>query len=144
MRLFLFISFLVSSAWLYGQNSIFGPWEGVITQNEGGYRSEYVMQCSFILEGDEVKGRTYIYVDDIFVEMEVKGKVHSDVLLRLEDVRIIDSEEQQGMEWCMKSYQLVLKRVQQEWHLEGYWQGTTTFSRCVPGKVKLKREIPRS
>ena len=138
------LGLLLSTATLFAQNKVFGAWEGVITQNEGGYRSEYILNCSFIQDGEDVIGRTFIFVDDIFVEMEVKGKLYSDVLLNIEDIKIIDSDQHEGMEWCLKKYQLVLKKTGNRIELEGHWQGHTTFSDCIPGKVKLVQKLPRA
>ncbi|MEO1628416.1 MAG: hypothetical protein AAFV25_24935, partial [Bacteroidota bacterium] len=59
-------------------------------------------------------------------------------------IRMIDYKVRDGMEWCDKRYQLVLKREEDDWVIEGYWQGDTNFSACVPGRIFLRKTSPRA
>ncbi|MEM9918213.1 MAG: hypothetical protein AAF990_08970 [Bacteroidota bacterium] len=126
--------------------NIAGQWEGVATQNEGGFRSEYKLQLFLFQKGDSITGRSYVTIDDaqIYVDMEVKGSIHSGILIRMSDIRMIDFKVKEGMEWCNKRYQLVVKREDNELVIEGYWQGDTSFSSCVPGRIYLRRYAPRA
>ncbi len=123
---------------------ISGYWRGTITQNEGGYRSEYVLELRITQKGDSITGKSFVFVDNIFAEMDISGNFHSGIYLQLKDDRIVTHEELDGMEWCIKSYQLLLKKKGAEWRLEGHWQGLTSFSNCIPGRVYLKKTIPRT
>lgn len=121
-----------------------GYWKGTITQNEGGYRSEYVLELWIYQKEDSIIGKSYVFVDNIYAEMEISGSIHSDVYLQIKDDKIISHEELEGMEWCIKSYQLLLKQTGGVMRLEGHWQGITSFSSCIPGKIYLKKSIPRA
>jgi hypothetical protein len=86
-----------------------------------------------------------VQVDDIFAEMEIAGQVHSGMLALMRDVRIVNKKERQGMEWCSKTYQLIYSKIGTNTEkLDGHWQGFTSFSSCIPGKVFLRRMRPRA
>ena len=91
-----------------------------------------------------ITGRSYVYVDSIYAEMNLIGDVHSGIYLQLEDEKILDHLELHGMEWCIKTYQLLLKQNGDVLRLEGHWQGKTSFSTCVPGRIFLKKTVPRA
>jgi len=130
---------------LSAQTDLTGYWEGEITQFEGGYRSNYAFELLLTQKGDKIEGRSYVYVDNIFSVMKVEGKVLSDgLVLTLEDTEMVDSKVLNGMEWCIKSYYLVFKKDGETWRLDGSWMGKTSFTTCVPGKVFLKKIIPRA
>ncbi len=136
--IFCFLFFLASA------QDINGYWRGTITQDEGGYRSEYILELWIYQKGDSIIGKSYVFVDSIYAEMEISGTLFSDVYLQIKDDRIISHEELEGMEWCIKSYQLLLKQTGSALRLEGHWQGVTSFSSCIPGKIFLKKSIPRA
>lgn len=119
-----------------------GIWQGIITQDEGGYRQKYNVKLSLEANGGELTGESYISTDDIFVRMEFRGKVVNGMFIKLEDERIIEHKIKPSMEWCMKSYQLVFKY--KEDRIDGFWQGETSIGTCVPGKVHLSRYIPKA
>ncbi len=123
---------------------ISGYWVGTITQEEGGFRPEYKMELFIEQKGKRVSGRSFVRVDNIYAEMEITGSLHSGIYLRLADNNIISHQELEGMEWCIKDYQLLLKVDDAVWRLEGHWQGKTTFSNCVPGQILLKKSEPRA
>lgn len=143
MRYVLFL-FLCLLSFQGMSQDISGLWQGTITQNKGAYRTEYALELVIIQKGEAIEGRSYVFVDDIFAEMDIEGDFHSGVYLQMKDTKIISHEELDGMEWCIKSYQLLLKKNNGEWSLEGHWQGDTSFSSCIPGRIKLKRAVPRA
>lgn len=121
-----------------------GSWVGVITQNEGGYRSKYDFEMVLVQNGDKITGRTYVTVEGIFAEMELEGEVHKGSYLRWHETKILHSRKSDGMEWCIKRGQLELKKEKDLLRLEGFWSGETTFGDCIPGKIVLKKGIPRA
>jgi hypothetical protein len=123
---------------------ITGRWIGTITQNEGGYKSEYSFEMYLRKEDGKIVGRSYVSTDKIFAEMELEGELLNDSYFRWEESKIVESDELQGMEWCLKRGQLLLKKKKDVWRMEGFWQGSTTFSDCIPGKVYLRKTIPRA
>lgn len=120
-----------------------GTWKGVITQADG-YRAEFGIELNLTQKGKKLMGRSYVFVDSIYAEMNIEGIVHSSSIILIKDLEILDSKLTEGLEWCMKNYQLVLKKEGPIWKLEGHWQGKTTGKDCDPGKVKLKRLVPRA
>lgn len=138
------IFLLLLFAELVAAQDVAGYWKGITTQNEGGYSAEYVFELWLSQKEDTVVGKAYVFVDSIYAEMAVSGFVENGVYLNIQDDKIIDHEELQGMEWCIKTYQLLLKNQDGVWKLEGNWQGATSFSICTPGKIYLKKAIPRA
>jgi len=129
----------------FGQTTLLsGLWKGTITQNEGGYRSTYDLELYIFQDGKEISGRSYVMVDNIYAEMVIEGDVKANLYLKIRDTHILDHQEREGMEWCIKDYQLLLKREGELLRLEGLWQGSTSFSTCVPGKINLKKVSPRA
>ena len=128
----------------FSQDELSGYWKGKITQEDGGYIPEYSFEIQMLQLEDSITGRSYVFVDSIYAEMNLSGNIHSEIFIELKDEKIIDHEELQGMEWCIKKYQLFLKRNEDTLYLEGHWQGETSFSTCVPGKIFLEKKIPRA
>ncbi len=123
-----------------------GYWTGEITQEESDYRyaAKYQLEMMLIEKNGVVTGKSYVKVDNIFAEMEMSGSFTNDIVLTVKDLGINRSRVETGMEWCLKSYILLLKKEDKEWILEGHWQGSTSFSTCTPGKVKLKKGVHRA
>ncbi|MEL6636458.1 MAG: hypothetical protein AAFW73_14740 [Bacteroidota bacterium] len=120
-----------------------GSWQGVVTQEEG-YSTEYALELYLRQDGNKITGRSYVSVDSIYAEMEIEGVALADKILMIKDIRIIDDEIIEKLEWCIKSYQLMLRREQDVWHLEGRWQGKTSTNDCTPGQVYLRKSVPRA
>lgn len=139
-----FLLMLFFSIDLVGQTNLSGTWEGKIEQTQGDVHSEFDLTMKIVQSGNSIIGRSIIKVDDMYVEMEIRGTVHSGVFTQIKDTRIIDSKQRDGVEWCDKSYQLVYKLLEKKMILEGHWQGNTSFSTCVPGKITLFKKIFRA
>ncbi|MEN0006615.1 MAG: hypothetical protein AAF798_20850 [Bacteroidota bacterium] len=125
------------------QDLFSGQWLGSITQNDGGYRPTYSFEMYLNQNGKEVTGRSYVYFDDYFAEMELKGRIKGRTVTFYE-VKIVNFEEPEGMVWCMKKGQLRLRGVKKGYRLEGPWQGETQFGPCVPGLILLSKVVPRA
>ena len=126
------------------QDKFDGLWTGTITQEEGGESIPFRFELYLKQDGDRVTGRSYVFADGIYAEMELEGDIHSDFYLHFQELKIVDSEVHEGMEWCIKSGHLVLKRKGKTLRLEGAWRGKTSFSSCTPGKVLLEKEEDRA
>lgn len=123
---------------------ISGHWKGKITQDDGGYRPEYILEMWLVQKGDSITGKSFVFVDNIYAEMNISGSLAGGFYLRLKDEHIVSHEVLQGMEWCFKTYQLLVKNKENNLTIEGTWDGKTSFSKCIPGKIYLKRIIPRA
>ena len=124
--------------------AISGYWVGENTQDGDGYSSSYEVEMHLVESKGKVSGKTFVKVDDIFAEMKVAGTFENGLMLTLKDVEISDIKIKPGMEWCMKTYVLLLKKQEGEWLLEGHWHGKTSFNTCTPGKVVLRRGVHRA
>jgi hypothetical protein len=126
------------------KSNISGQWEGVVTQDEGGYKSEYTFELYLTQSGNKITGRSYVFIDEIFAVMELKGTIKSGKLLFLEETKVLDHRKYEDMEWCIKKMQLVFSYENDELKLDGYWQGKSPEGDCIPGKIYLKKEVPRA
>ncbi len=121
-----------------------GCWRGVITQEEGGFRPEYGMELYLKQEGNKVYGRSFVYFDKVYAEMSIEGVVIGSKILQLRETEITAMKRVEGMEWCLKNAMLNLAKTRAPWRLEGAWNGFTSFGPCIPGKIILKKSIPRA
>ncbi|MFZ2900759.1 MAG: hypothetical protein WA004_19150 [Saprospiraceae bacterium] len=129
---------------LAGQINLSGTWKGIITQDEGGYRSTYDFELVIKQDGNKITGRSFVKIDDIFATMELEGEFSGGVIFRFQETAIVDSKKFDGLEWCVKRGQLLFKQDKEGWKLEGFWQGVTEFTTCIPGKIFLKKANPRA
>ncbi len=129
---------------LFAQEGINGLWKGTLTHDQEGYDIEYTFEMYLFQKDTKIHGRSYIYVDDIFAVMELEGEIHSGILFRFQEVEKLDSKAKMGMEWCLKRGQLILTKDQGGKQLKGHWQGETSFSSCVPGKIMLRKIHPQA
>ncbi|NJL74999.1 MAG: hypothetical protein HC892_08165 [Saprospiraceae bacterium] len=121
-----------------------GQWKGVITQNEGGYKSKYNFEMYFHQKGNLLRGRSYVYVDNIYVEMELEGIITNGDYIKFQETKMVDSKIVEGLEWCVKGGYLILKKEKDTYILTGIWNGFTSFGTCIPGRIELKRVVPQA
>ena len=144
MRTIIWIVLLFMSFSSFGQENLTGLWLGKITQEEGGFAPDYTFEIYITHKGNKIKGRSYVYVDEIYASFDISGEINNEIYLELKDSDILENKVNDGMEWCLKQYQLVFKMKNGIPNLEGFWQGKTSFSTCIPGKVFLKKQVPRA
>lgn len=138
----LLLSYLPAES--FSQTNLAGNWTGTITQNEGGYRSEYSIQLQLQQKGNQIIGRSFVKVDNIHAEMELEGTFTDEKIFSFQELKIVSSKNGEGMEWCLKKGDLKLKNEDGNIILEGVWQGDTSFSHCIPGKIVLKKMVVRA
>ncbi len=125
-------------------NVLTGKWEGVFTQDRNGQRVDFKAIIYFEQKGNKVTGKSYVFDGDIHAEMLLEGTLRGNKLLRYTEIKIDKQELRPQMEWCVKKCDLSLKYIDNEWVLEGLWEGATTFGGCTPGRVFLKKPAPRA
>lgn len=141
---------LLSAAYLWApaqndaQQAFTGKWKGVITQNDGGYRSLYDFEIYFQADGRNLKGRSYVKVDEIFAEMDLTGFILDDHTIHFTEVNLVQSKKVDNLEWCFKSGKLKLVKEFGQIKLVGPWEGFSAFGPCIPGRIVLVREVPRA
>ncbi len=121
-----------------------GKWEGRITQNEGGFKTDYSIIMTLEQKGTSITGESYVFVDDMNATMEVKGVLRGGMLFKYEETKIKDFTKLEDMEWCLKNGQLIFKQDGNVLKLEGFWQGASSDGPCIPGEVFLTKVTPRA
>ncbi len=145
VNILLVFSLFLCQATQTKKSPIEGYWTGTITQNEGGYRSQYLLELELKEVDGKITGKSYVKVDDIFAEMDVSGVfANGSMLLTLHDDAVVKKRIGPEMEWCLKNYRLKLIKENDKWRLEGQWEGTTSFRDCIPGKIFLVRGVYRA
>jgi len=139
--IYVFLFYATSSI---AQGDFNGLWKGTITQNEGGYRSNYDFELYLHQDSTTIYGRSYVFDGELYAEMELKGEVYNNRYLRFQEVKIVNHTIGENMEWCIKRGQLLLTYKNNHAYISGLWKGRTSFSDCVPGRIELKKEILRA
>lgn len=121
-----------------------GLWTGVITQDEGGYKSEYKFELYLYQEGTKVHGRSYVYDEGLHAVMELRGNIYNGNLLHFQEGKMVDFTVVEDMEWCIKRGDLMLKSGWRKEYITGVWKGISSVGDCIPGKIKLERETARA
>ena len=141
---------LLCSSFIFAQDipvdSLLGTWRGVITQDAGGYASEYKFELFLVQEDNKsFSGRSYVSLEDIHATMEVQGELIGNQTFTFKEIKIIDELSKEGMEWCYKNGFLILSQEDNIIKLEGPWSGKTKDgSSCIAGEILLKRVSPRA
>ncbi len=123
---------------MMAQADFSGLWQGEITQMEGGYKTSYDFELYLYQKGKNVWGRSYVKADSLYAEMEIEGSIYNGEYLKFEEQRIVSYTIIPELEWCIKKGHLILKGKK----ISGIWEGNTSFSDCIPGRIELKRIIP--
>lgn len=140
----LLVFFLFLTLGLAGQTiPLSGMWQGNLTQNEGGYRSDYDFEVYFKAGTNELSGRTYVRTPGIYGEMSFTGQRFGAVY-HLKELELVYSRKPGELAWCYKTMQLRLVKRGNDWYLEGPWQGVSEFGACIPGWIVLKRVVPQA
>ncbi|MBK7870289.1 MAG: hypothetical protein IPJ74_06160 [Saprospiraceae bacterium] len=121
-----------------------GCWRGKITQDQGGFRPEYGMELYLTQKGNQITGRSFVYFDKYYAEMELEGQVLGNKIIQFRETKVSAFKKVDTMEWCVKQAVLTLIKSGNPWKLEGAWNGATQFGPCIPGKIFLKKSIPRA
>lgn len=122
-----------------------GDWEGILTQKEGGVRPEYKMRLVLKISGQQATG--YVEVeqgDDVYIKTQIIGTVYHNFYLKLEDGLVLNQKDLIDMTYCVKTYQLYVKRKGDNVFLKGKWQGSTSGQPCIPGEIVLTRKTNRA
>ncbi len=121
-----------------------GLWKGTITQNKGGYRPQYDFEIYLNQKGSKLRGRSYVFIENIYAVVELSGEVTGPNSIRINETRIVDSKKTEGLEWCIKSYSLTFSKSGNTAKLAGPWTGHTNGLPCIPGVVSLSRIATRA
>jgi hypothetical protein len=142
---FFYLSSIYSTSLLAQTYNLRGNWEGTITMERNG---RIISTCDLLLQIDsdtldQIEGISWIWFNEKKATFSFKGQIKGDVI-SLNDTEQIEADTLPSGEWCMKIMSLTLKHYRKFDRLEGTWQGNTSFSKCTPGKIILKKQIERA
>jgi len=121
-----------------------GRWEGVLTQNEGGFVPEYKMILLLSQDGGQITGYAEVwYGKDVYVKTEVNGTILNNFFIQLQDGHTLNKKDLKDQAYCLKTYQLVPAKKGKKERLTGKWQGKTDIGKCIPGSIILERKSSR-
>ncbi len=121
------------------QKGLDGRWEGTITHN--GKRADQKFQLVIEVNGAEVKGRTYLFLEDkSVIEMDFKGRYYYDQSIYFEELEIPEDLEVDLslIPPFLRKFQAIYNRSIFGSTLEGYWQEVTSD---ILGKKRLRGRI---
>ena len=72
-----------------GQGNLNGLWSGKITQEEGGFAPDYTFEIYITQDGNKIKGRSYVYVDEIYASFDILGEVNNEIYLIYSILKVI-------------------------------------------------------
>ncbi|MCG8328962.1 MAG: hypothetical protein MI974_14815 [Chitinophagales bacterium] len=145
----LLLFFCLEVGAMFGQDlpldSLAGTWRGIITQNEGGFASEYSLEFQLEVDGNKISGKSLVRLEEIHATMILEGEIIGGNTISFKELRIEKELSREGMEWCYKSGFLIFSRKKGKITLEGPWSGKTADkSPCIPGEIKLQKSTPRA
>lgn len=140
----LFLLLLAFARPALSQVNFTGSWKGTLTQDAGGFRSNYRFELYLVQKGNQLTGRSYVSVENIHATLEITGEVIDGKQVRFKETRFVNASDLQNMEWCYKSGVLQLKKWGGSLKLEGTWAGVTSFGKCIPGKIYLTLQRPQA
>jgi hypothetical protein len=138
------LTFVSFAFFLQAQADFSGHWTGVITQDEGGYKSEYRFELFLNQNGTRVYGRSYVFDEGLYAVMELRGTIYNNDYLRFQETKMVDFTVVENMEWCIKRGDIVLKSGFRKEYITGLWKGVSSMGDCVPGQIKLEREAAQA
>ena len=157
MRIFLSHLFLLFGIFLLPSFTSFAPmaggidddiegnWEGTITREENGKTTEF--KIKIVLEqkkGKKITGYSTVYYDKFHAKMSLKGEVIKGDIVKYDEIALVDKDDINDAEWCIKQVALHIHKEKGQLIMDGLWQGKTSFSTCVPGRIMLKKVAPRA
>jgi len=123
---------------------ISGYWSGELTQTDGGFIPSYVFSMHINVEGDMVSGQAIVSTrDTLTATMDFTGTIHKGGYLNIQETNLVEGSKMSPHEWCLKQYSLYYRTKEDDQFLVGFWTGVSETSKCVPGKIKLKRRPDR-
>ena len=143
MKLWIFIALFFLPLLATAQKSFTGVWKGSLTQDPGGFAPVYEFELYLKQKGSKVTGRSYVAVGSIYAVMDLEGVVEGNTV-HWAETNIVNNWKREDMEWCYKKADLTLSVQGKQIKLEGPWTGHTGSSECIPGKIYLKKEVPRA
>lgn len=143
--LFFFINLLFLVLLSYGAKSqdVNGIWRGELTQEPGGCYPRYFIELQLQVNDNNIEGVSYDYYDTTkYVKLQFTGKINSvSKRIVLIENKVTEFKIPRDCIPCVKTYDLVWSKTNNEEELAGSWKGSQmgSLAGCPPGKIFLKR-----
>lgn len=121
---------------------VVGTWEGVLTQDRGGFTPEYRFRLELSLQDGRVVGSSYVSVQNIHAEWSLVGHLKEGTFY-FEETSLGDHTELEDLYWCLKEANLYMEMVDYQWVMYGQWHGKSEFGPCIPGHIRLIKVVPQ-
>ena len=142
MRLLLCILSCCLLQHVVGQN-MNGIWRGKLTQEPGGCYPEYFIELQIKHADQLITGFTYDYYDTVnYIKLNFNGRVNvQPSRMVIAESKVLTFKIPRECTPCIKTYDLTLRKIDNEDVLEGRWNGVKmdTSVKCPPGNIYLKR-----
>jgi len=119
-----------------------GTWTGVLTQDQGGFTPEYDFQMTLRLEKGHIRGTSHVSVRSIHANWTLEGSLEGGVF-HFQEQALGRHTDLDDLYWCLKEGSLQLKLIDYQWVLYGHWWGQSDLGDCVPGKIRLVKQVPQ-
>lgn len=120
-----------------------GIWKGILTQDPGGCYPQYSIELQINLSNNNIVGKAYDYYDTgKFVKLSFIGSYNPEThRMVLTETKVLMSKIPDYCIPCIKTYDLVYSKNENEEMLAGDWKGHINGARneCPPGKIYLKK-----
>ena len=139
--LFMFLIFAPATS--MAQHHLEGNWEGTITRDM--YPGSEIFDFTLLIKEEDgaISGKSIVKGFGMFGVMEIEGKIENNSIF-FNEVKITNRERPEAQEWCLKNAWLKVEGQGNDLILRGFWKGKTSFMDCSPGKIVLKRAVPRA
>lgn len=143
MKYLVWLLFLFKITSVEAQN-ISGIWQGKLTQEPGGCFPEYFIELQIKAFNRDLEGVSYDYYDTTkYVKLNFTGTLagNNRRTIRIAEKKVIKEKIPEDCVPCMKTYDLVYSRQNNEESLSGKWVGEDmgTIAGCPPGNIYLRR-----
>lgn len=120
-----------------------GIWRGKLTQEPGGCYPEYFIELQIKHADQFITGFTYDYYDTVkYIKLNFNGRVNVQTRrMLITENKVLTFRIPKECTPCIKTYDLTLRKINNEDVLEGKWNGVKmgTAAECPPGNIYLKR-----
>ena len=135
---FLLFFFLYSIQHSFSQN-ISGKWAGKLTQQPGGFVTEYTFEMDLKQNGSQINGFSKIYTDDDFAIIQLTGSFDGNYF-SFTEYAFVSSKIRPNYQWCIKKGTLKIIDKGSFYQMEGKWEGKSSYGDCKPGEIFLKKK----
>lgn len=123
-----------------------GIWQGKLTMEPGGCFPEYYIELQIKTFNRDIEGVSYDYFDTTkFVKLNFTGTLAGSKknTITIAEKKILKERIPEDCAPCLKTYNLVYTRQNNEESLSGRWVGEDmgTIAGCPPGNIYLHRAV---